>query len=146
MKIDKILKASRLMPILALFLLLSACETPEQQGQETPAVSPDSPAQGQAPAGTEVNPVAVRLSEYEITMPETLPAGPTAFEVTNVGDVIHNFEVEGQGMEQEFEQNLQPGETETLQVDLQPGTYRVYCPVANHADQGMSRSLTVTGG
>ena len=64
--------------------------------------------------------------------------------VTNNGTVAHNFEIEGQGIEEELEQNLQPGATATLQVDLQPGSYTVYCPVANHREQGMELALTVT--
>jgi uncharacterized cupredoxin-like copper-binding protein len=62
----------------------------------------------------------------------------------NNGTIEHNLEVEGQGIEEAFDSNLQPGETRTLEVDLQPGTYEVYCPVADHADQGMRVELTVT--
>ena len=106
------------------------------EGQATPAASPEAtPAQA--------NVVQVELTEFEIRMPNELPAGATTFEVTNVGSIEHNFEVEGQGIEREFEQNLQPGETKTLEVDLQPGTYEVYCPVGNHAERGMRLELTV---
>jgi len=90
------------------------------------------------------NTVQVSLTEFEIDMPDSIPAGPTTFEVTNNGTVEHNFEVEGQGVEEELETNLQPGETGTLEVDLQPGTYEIYCPVADHEGQGMSLTLTVT--
>lgn len=92
----------------------------------------------------EENVVEVGLTEFEINMPTSLPAGPTTFEVTNNGTVEHNFEIEGQDLEQEFESNLSPGSTESMQVDLQPGTYEVYCPVGNHADIGMMMELTVT--
>lgn len=88
--------------------------------------------------------VEVSLTEYAIDMPTSLPAGTTTFMVTNNGTVAHNFEIEGQGIEEEFEQNLQPGATATMQVDLQPGSYTVYCPVANHREQGMELALTVT--
>jgi uncharacterized cupredoxin-like copper-binding protein len=30
-----------------------------------------------------------------------------------------------------------------MQVDLKPGTYEVYCPVANHKGKGMEMKLTV---
>lgn len=93
---------------------------------------------------TEANTIEVELISYEIRMPESIPAGPTEFVVTNIGDIEHNFEIEGQGIEREFEENLQPGETQTMQVDLEPGEYHVYCPVGNHAAQGMELTLTVT--
>ncbi len=89
--------------------------------------------------------VAVSLTEFMIDMPAELPAGPTTFTITNDGTIEHNFEVEGQGIEEEFAANLQPGETQELRVDLAPGTYEVYCPVGNHKDRGMRLELTVTG-
>lgn len=97
-------------------------------------------------AGTEdVNRVEVELDSYAILMPETLPAGPTEFVVTNVNDQeTHNFEIEGQGIEMGFEEDLQPGEAGVLQVDLAPGEYTVYCPVGDHEQQGMVLTLTVT--
>jgi uncharacterized cupredoxin-like copper-binding protein len=86
----------------------------------------------------------VGLTEYQIEMPTSLSAGSQAFSVTNNGTVEHNFEVEGQGIEERFETNLSPGESQTLQIDLEPGTYEVYCPLDNHKDQGMEIQLTVT--
>jgi uncharacterized cupredoxin-like copper-binding protein len=57
--------------------------------------------------------------------------------------MAHNFEVEGGEIEEEFIENLQPGETQTMAIELPPGEYRVYCPVADHAQQGMELTLTV---
>jgi plastocyanin len=100
--------------------------------------------QGAAETGA-VAPVQVELIAYEIRMPDTLPAGPTEFVVTNIDtEQEHNFEIEGQGLEQEFEEDLQPGESQTMQVDLQPGEYTIYCPVGDHEQQGMELTLTVT--
>jgi uncharacterized cupredoxin-like copper-binding protein/quercetin dioxygenase-like cupin family protein len=89
--------------------------------------------------------VAVSLTEFAIDMPTEIPAGPTTFTVTNNGTVEHNFEVEGQGIEEELDANLAPGATGTLELDLAPGTYEVYCPVDDHAQHGMELELTVTG-
>ncbi len=96
------------------------------------------------PAAAAGEVVAVELDEFEVRMPSELAAGPTTFRVTNVGGAEHNFEVEGQGIEEEFKENLRPGETKEMTLDLQPGTYEVYCPVGNHEDQGMLLELTVT--
>jgi hypothetical protein len=43
--------------------------------------------------GAQVPPVAVRLTEFQIEMPTTLPAGLTTFSVTNAGQMEHNFEI-----------------------------------------------------
>lgn len=88
--------------------------------------------------------VEVSLVDHDINMPSTLPPGFTVFRVTNQGDEEHNFEVEGQGDEHVFPQDLQPGETQTMEVDLQEGSYVVYCPVSNHRSLGMELNLTVT--
>jgi hypothetical protein len=77
----------------------------------TPLATPAALAQ------TVTDPVRVSLVEWAIEMPPTLPAGPTVFEVTNNGTMVHNFKIEGQGIEAVFEENLQPGETRTLEVD-----------------------------
>ena len=37
-----------------------------------------------------------------------------------------------------------PQETENLQVTLQPGEYKVYCPVGSHENKGMKMTLKVT--
>jgi uncharacterized cupredoxin-like copper-binding protein len=119
---------------------LAACGDDDDDGNGEPTATT---AAGGAGSG-EANTVQVSLTEFAIDMPDTLPAGPTTFEVTNDGTVEHNFEVEGEGIEEEFEANLQPGETMTLEIDLQPGAYNVYCPVGDHHDQGMHVELTVT--
>jgi uncharacterized cupredoxin-like copper-binding protein len=127
--------------MLGLMLGLMACAEPggglgdsEQEPREEAA----SPVPEDTPT-TEVG-----LTEYQIEMPTSLSAGSQTFRVTNNGTTEHNFEVEGQGIEEAFETNLSPGETQTMQLDLAPGTYEVYCPVGNHRDQGMEIQLTVT--
>lgn len=90
------------------------------------------------------NPVEVSLIDGQIQMVNSLPAGSTTFMITNNGTKEHSFEVEGNGLEEELDPHLQPGENGTLTVDLQPGTYEVYCPVGNHRAEGMTMQLTVT--
>jgi uncharacterized cupredoxin-like copper-binding protein len=88
--------------------------------------------------------VAVRLVEYRIEMPATLPAGPTTFAVRNDGKRKHNIEIEGQGLEAKLPSDLDPGQRGELTVDLKPGQYEVYCPVRDHkAKHGMTTTLTV---
>lgn len=94
---------------------------------------------------TTPNTVQVTLVDHRIEMPDTLPPGMTTFEIRNNGQRDHNFEIEGQGIEQKLPANLKNGQSGTLEVDLRPGTYTVYCPVGNHAEErGMTRQLTVS--
>jgi len=87
--------------------------------------------------------VEVKLTEFTIEMPTTIPPGRTTFSVTNAGTMEHNFEVEGEGLEQKFDTNLKAGETRNLQVDLPAGVYIVYCPLDDHKQRGMQRELRV---
>jgi uncharacterized cupredoxin-like copper-binding protein len=87
--------------------------------------------------------VEVKLTEYKIEMPALIGPGPTTFNVTNTGDETHGFEIEGNGVEKALKPKLKKGENGSLQLDLKPGTYKVYCPVIGHKWHGMSLDLTV---
>jgi uncharacterized cupredoxin-like copper-binding protein len=87
--------------------------------------------------------VEVKLTEYRIEMPASVDAGATTFNVTNTGKDTHGFEIEGNGIEKALKPRLKKGENGSLQVDLKPGTYKVYCPVLGHKMRGMSLNLTV---
>jgi plastocyanin len=95
--------------------------------------------------GTIVN---VDLVSYEIQWPDGKPdlsAGTVTFHVKNVttDGEEHSFEIEGNGIEEELEHHLQPGEEADLTVTLEPGTYTVYCTVEDHRMEGMEDTLTV---
>src|SRR3954471_1721640 len=81
------------------------------------------------PQGAKSAPIEVRLSEYAIEMPYALPAGPTTFLVRNEGKKSHSFKIEGPGIDEILSKPVRPHETENLQVTLQPGEYKVYCPI-----------------
>lgn len=102
-----------------------------------------APVQELLPA-TGANRVEVQEEEHTISMPSSIRAGLTVFEISNVGTEEHSFVIEGQGIQAQLEENLQPGESDTLEVDLLPGSYLVYCPVEDHAEHGMRLDLTVT--
>jgi uncharacterized cupredoxin-like copper-binding protein len=103
--------------------------------------------EGAADEAADVNVVGVRLSNFAIDMPTELPAGPTQFNITSLGPAPHNFVIEGNGISERLEANLDPQRTGQLTVDLQPGTYTIFCPVGEggHRAQGMEVTLTVTG-
>jgi len=89
--------------------------------------------------------VEVRLSEYAIDMPRELPPGPTTFLIQNQGGKQHSFKIEGPGIDVMVESLIKPRTTSTLQVTLQPGEYKVYCPMGNHSAKGMTTTLVVSG-
>jgi uncharacterized cupredoxin-like copper-binding protein len=95
---------------------------------------------GTPPAAT----VEVHLSEYSIEMPQTLAAGATTFAVHNDGGKTHSFKIEGPGTDEILSTPVPPKSTENLTVTLQPGDYKVYCPIGSHEAKGMTRKLTVT--
>lgn len=115
--------------IAVIALVLAACTAPSA-----------TPAQTAAGGGESVD---VSLTEYSIDMPDSIPAGHVTFNISNDGSETHAFEVEGNGMEEETEE-LAPGGSDTLEVDLEPGTYEVYCPVDDHRGMGMEVELEVT--
>lgn len=108
------------------------------------AASADSAADANEAAGS-VNVVAVTLTEFSINMPTELPAGPTQFNITNVGAAQHNFVIEGGDLSGQLEANLAPRTSGQLTGDLAPGTYTVFCPVGQgaHRANGMELTLTV---
>lgn len=87
--------------------------------------------------------VETSLVEWSVDLPAEIEAGRTAFEVSNDGTVRHRFAIEGEGIDAVLEANLQPGETDTLEVDLEPGTYVVSCPIGNHRGRGMETEIVV---
>jgi uncharacterized cupredoxin-like copper-binding protein len=72
----------------------------------------------------------------------TVKAGTVTFDVTNDGGTVHNLEIEGAGVE-EVTSDLGPGESAQLAVDLKPGSYEIYCNIANHRELGMDGKVTV---
>lgn len=85
----------------------------------------------------------------------TLPRpGTYLFEVENVTeDVAHALEIEStEGAEVNYKDgsvrslDLPPGESTEFKVNLEPGTYDIVCPIANHRKQGMTGMITVEEG
>jgi plastocyanin len=72
----------------------------------------------------------------------TAAAGEVTFAITNDGAAPHNLEVEGNGVE-EVSDTINGGESTDLTVDLEAGTYTIYCAVGDHRAQGMEGELTV---
>lgn len=93
--------------------------------------------------------VTARLYEWELELSrDTVPAGRVTFRIWNVGSTVHAFEIEGESLEEETSR-IAPGRNALLTVDLEPGTYEVYCPVVTngieHQERGMTATFVVQG-
>ena len=88
---------------------------------------------GGAPA---TSTVVMRDNTYE---PSSLTIAAGEVELVNEGEAPHTFTVEGEAVDIEVE----AGQTVTENVDLEPGTYTVFCEF--HRAQGMEGTLTVEG-
>jgi plastocyanin len=80
---------------------------------------------------------ALKFDKTELTA----KPGQVTVVMDNPSEVPHAVEIEGNGVEEETK-TLTKG-TADVTVDLQPGEYRFYCPVGNHAQAGMEGTLTV---
>jgi uncharacterized cupredoxin-like copper-binding protein len=98
---------------------------------------------GATGAGGTVN---LGATEFKFTPSDpTVSSGKVTFDMKNDGQVTHSLEIEDvtPGHDQELEGNVAPGQSGTLAVDLKPGKYEFYCPVANHKQMGMEGEITV---
>jgi plastocyanin len=95
------------------------------------------------PAAKASNAVDVKLTEYAIDMPHTLPPGPTTFKLHNEGKKVHRFKIEGPGIDGAMSDEVSPRQTGSLDLTLQPGEYKVTCPIGSHSMKGMSLTVTV---
>jgi uncharacterized cupredoxin-like copper-binding protein len=131
--------------VLLFFGMLVAVEVlgkesePEAAGRETPAETHTTQT-----GPTTSRTVQVSEVDYKIRQPETtLKAGKYTFEVKNEGKVPHDLVVKGAGM-QEGTPTIAPGKSESLTVDLKPGSYELYCSIPGHKQLGMDQKVTVT--
>ena len=86
----------------------------------------------------------VSLVEYALDagLPRVGRAGIVAFEATNDGLVDHALAVDAPAGTVRTSA-LRPGQRALLSVRLPPGTYRWYCPLADHEQRGMTGRLRV---
>jgi plastocyanin len=80
------------------------------------------------------------LADYSISGTLAVGAGDVKFAVANNGNTAHNVGIRGGPITA----NLAPGQGGLLQIqDLQPGTYELYCDIADHEERGMTTILVV---
>ena len=125
--------------LLAFAALGAACgggsESTPAAGGSPPSAAPAT----SAPAAPATKTSALVLEDNEFVPSKfSLKAG-SKITLRNEGQALHNFSVEGQ----DISHDVQPGETETEDVELSPGTYQIFCEY--HRGAGMTGTLTVEG-
>jgi len=103
---------------------------------------PATASRGAEPGPTRVQVVArefyFQLSRYTVT------AGPAVIELVNFGQDAHDLRLERKGGTRAYgTPQVQPGGHFDLTVRLLPGTYELWCSVANHRRLGMEAVLKV---
>jgi uncharacterized cupredoxin-like copper-binding protein len=131
----------RALYVLAVALVLAACASSAPSGPTTAVVA--------------------TITDDAISLDQTsVPAGRVAFGVTNEGDEVHEFEVFAGELADVSESNnvavttslelidevedLVPGMTLTLDVDLKPGDYVIMSNYPGEFARGLAVELTVT--
>jgi uncharacterized cupredoxin-like copper-binding protein len=129
---------------IAVPLSLSACGGGDDTSSTTAAATTESTSSSTtASGGGASSSLDISETEYKLDPADpTAKAGSVTFDVANAGGVTHSLEVEGSGVEEETD-DIAPGQSAQLTVDLQPGTYEIYCPIDSHKDMGMEGTLTV---
>ncbi len=141
-------------------------ETEAPAETEVPA-STEAPAETTATETTaSAGAVQVGLEEWAVEAPVDLTAGIVTFNVSNGGSFPHHFGIARGNSYEELPladdgaideaalgddylgrtANLQSGATETIDYDLEPGNYVLFCNIAStvsHAAQGQVLSVTV---
>ena len=127
---------------LATALVLTACSSGGSSSSTAAGGSAGTGAASSAQSqGTTVD---VKATEFAFSLSTTdFSAGTYTFTMKNDGQATHAMAMEGPGLSNPKSSTAGPGGTSTLTVTLQSGTYTLYCPVANHRQQGMQTTLTV---
>ena len=99
---------------------------------------------GGSSAAAERDTINVAAEEFKFTLDAAqAEAGTLTFIVRNEGHMPHDFAISGAGVDEKTSM-LDPGETATLEVTLEPGTFGYACTVPGHAMLGMNGTFTVT--
>jgi uncharacterized cupredoxin-like copper-binding protein len=139
-----VLHKSMIAIAIAIPLSLSACGGGDDTSSTTAAATTtESTTEASGGGGGAGGSVDISETEYKLDPADpTVSAGTVTLNVSNDGATTHNLEIEGNGVEEETE-DLQPGSSGKLSVDLQPGTYEIYCAIDGHKDLGMEGEVTV---
>jgi uncharacterized cupredoxin-like copper-binding protein len=111
--------------------------------------SPGSGTSNPPAATTSAAPVKVTVDETEFKITLSQPSfspGTYEFAVTDSGKFPHNFIINGPGVDNQkipAGSPLTPGQSASLTVTLQKGSYEIWCGVPTHKEKGMDMTIQV---
>ena len=134
-----------------LALAVAACGSSAATTAPAPASAstPPGPAASGASAGgsamgTGATPITER--DFKFDTPDVTVAGSTvSLAVTNAGPTIHDLTIrDAAGKVLGETEDLKPGASETVTVELPAGKYTIFCSLPGHESLGLKGTLTVT--
>jgi uncharacterized cupredoxin-like copper-binding protein len=140
--------------LLSSFVLLGACKKGAETAAATDTLDTTETASAThpgSPGGTALVPdvvagttVLVLLQEGSLAVQEqSIPPGPAILTVENRGTEVHNLYIEGEGISRAAGDTIAQGATASVDVNFKPGTYTLYCPIADHRTKGEEVTLTI---
>ncbi len=136
--------------------LLSACGGGNDDSSDTaattaadtsssPAATSSSATETTTAGSGEAQEVAVTEQNFRIMLPSTdLSAGDYTFTIRNADQMPHDLSIELNGQTITKSDVIQPGQSGTLEVSLEPGSYIFYCSVGRHRANGMQVGVNVS--
>ena len=87
----------------------------------------------------------VVATEYNLARSRpTIKAGEALIQLANFGEDPHDLRLQRIGGKRVYAIGVvNPGDVKTLDAKLLPGTFRLWCSIANHRALGMSATLIV---
>jgi uncharacterized cupredoxin-like copper-binding protein len=124
-------------------LALAAAGCSSSSGKASTSSSPTSAGTVAPGSGSKVT---VGEVEYKLDLStDSFTAGPYTFTAVNNGKIVHALEIDGPGVHA-VTSDIEPGQSASLSVQLQPGKYDVFCPIPGHKALGMNAEITVAAG
>lgn len=103
--------------------------------------APDTAPDPNTVAADGVVAVDARITGFSLSA-GSAAAGAVTFNVENADVLPHDFTITGEGID-EHTQQLSPGDTASLTLDLPAGEYTFFCSVEGHQDAGMTGTFVV---
>ena len=89
------------------------------------------------------NTISVVAQDFSFSLDSSqAESGTITFIVENNGSMDHDFAIRGNGVDEKTPK-IEPGESATLTVELEPGTYTYVCTLSGHELLGMRGTFTV---